>query len=140
MLTCFFDGACGPKNPGGTCAFGAIVYRHGVPIWEHAGVHVPEIEGQTSNNLGEYLAFEAVLDWILEGKLDFEEIKIFGDSQLVVQQMTGKWRLKGGTYIDVARRSQEKLSRFRSPPLIKWIPREQNVEADKLSKRHLPKW
>jgi hypothetical protein len=62
-----------------------------------------------------------------------------GDSQLVVNQMNGQWAIKEGAYTKYAQRCKELLRLFGKKPTINWIKREQNEEADNLSKGHLAK-
>lgn len=133
-ITAFFDGACGPTNPGGIAAWGALVYKDGELIWEANEVHKPEIEGQTSNNLAEYCGCHAALTFIIDKGYDDLPCIIFGDSKLVIEQMSGRWKLKGGLYFDIAKETKKLINQFGLPPLFRWIPREQNVMADHLSK------
>lgn len=60
-------------------------------------------------------------------------------AKLVVEQMSGRWRMKAGRYIDHAKRSQQLLAMFRGKINIRWVPREQNGRADELSKSSLEK-
>lgn len=47
--------------------------------------------------------------------------------------------MKGGEYVKYALRCTELLSQFKKKPTIFWIKRDQNGEADDLSKQHLQK-
>ena len=60
-------------------------------------------------------------------------INIYGDSMLVINQMTGKWKIKSGYYVDYATECKKFLKLFTNINL-KWIPREENTYADNLSK------
>lgn len=140
MIKCFFDGCCEPTNPGGVAAYGAIIFRDGQRIWEDSQIFFPKKgrEKETSNNVAEYSGFKAVLNYLLASGLYLEAIEIFGDSNLVIQQMFGRWKIKSGYYVPVALACRKLLSQF---PKIKgyWIPREQNSIADELSKARLVK-
>lgn len=78
----YFDGACEPRNPGGTASYGAVIYDNEELIWKCS-----EIYGRgehTSNNVAEYAALIAVLGWFIEQELCDAEILVRGDSQLVI--------------------------------------------------------
>ena len=34
----YFDGSCGPRNPGGTAAYGAVIFRQQERIWKERGL------------------------------------------------------------------------------------------------------
>lgn len=130
-IVCFFDGACEPKNPGGNMGLGAVIYNNGELIKSYSKF-IPACK-ENSNNVAEYLSFKWLLETILKEGLQNQFIKIFGDSNLVVMQMNGHWRIKFGFYVRMAKECKDLLKNipFRS---IKWIPRQENTFADKLSK------
>jgi len=134
-VECFFDGCCEPVNPGGAMGIGALVKLDDVATFQFS-YFVPAASGNT-NNIAEYMALEKVIDWILEEKIDTETIVIKGDSQLAIKQMTGEYGMNSGAYIPYAKRCLTKIASFRKPPQFLWIPRDQNNEADDLSKGKL---
>lgn len=138
-ITSFFDGACEPKNPGGTASYGAVVFYNRVRIWDCSEIYVPKVSGQTSNNVAEYLGFISILKLLKDRELDNTDALISGDSKLVIEQMSGNWRISAGLYIPFATEAAMLLSRFRKKPELKWIPREKNTIADDLSKACLVK-
>lgn len=129
-VTAFFDGACAPINPKGHLGIGCYVVYEDEVIFEYSGYE--PASNKTSNNVAEYLAFEKVLEFLIREEMQDERIEIFGDSDLVVKQMNGVWRIKNGLYVEVAKRCLDYLNEF-SDIVIKWIPREQNSQADLLS-------
>jgi ribonuclease HI len=140
LLRCFFDGCCEPVNPGGTASYGAVILRDDEVIHVASEIFYPQKgkERETSNNVAEYSGFRHVLIWLLGQGLNRQCIEIRGDSNLVIEQMFGYWRIKQGFYVPIAKECRELLKQF---PNIrgKWIPREQNSLADKLSKAELLK-
>jgi ribonuclease HI len=136
MIEAWFDGCCEPKNPGGNCGFGAVMYQDKKRIWDHSGF-IPA-SPETSNNVGEYLAFIAILERLIEMNFTDVWVKIYGDSKLVIEQMFGTWSIKSGFYVPHAVKARKLLEKFTN---IKgeWIPREQNGVADELSKAELIK-
>lgn len=148
MIRAYFDGACGPKNDGtGDMGIGIVVYRDTIKIFERA-VYVPYtakyeklIYGRTqftylktSNNLAEHLALYLLLRYLYVE--DFkEEVQIFGDSNMVVNQMLGFFRINAGKpYSEVASKNHHAYTTLFNWSTIKWIPREKNHVADELSK------
>jgi ribonuclease HI len=134
VITAHFDGGCWP-NPNGRASYGAVIRRDGRTIWRASGA-VPDRGAGTSNNLAEYAGLVAVLRYLLDTGLSGERILIIGDSQLVIRQMFGRWRIKRGRYAEVAHEAKNLLAQF---PRIegKWVPRQRNTTADALSKAAL---
>jgi ribonuclease HI len=126
----WFDGACGPVNPGGTAAFGYAVYENGNKIGEGCGVI--GVGAGMSNNVAEYSGvIEAAkyIRTIAPGSI----VRFHGDSNLVVQQLSGKWKAKQGMYMPYFLEARKLCANLRAS--FHWIPREQNGEADALSKK-----
>ncbi len=132
----WFDGACEPTNPGGTASYGAIVHVDGKRVWDCSEeFESPKgNEKKTTNNVAEYGGFLAVIVYLKDNGLDEFDITIYGDSKMVIEQMKGTWKIKGGSYMPLAKRARAKLSQFKKRPTLQWIPREENTLADKLSK------
>lgn len=130
MITVYFDGLCYPRNPGGIAAFGYAVYRDGKSIWRGFGA-VGEGRGMT-NNVAEYEALMAAARWLADEEID-EKILIKGDSELVIKQMKGEYRISSAT-------SRKYVPEIRSllqgrDVSFSWVPREENREADQLSRK-----
>ena len=129
MITIYFDGLCYPKNPGGVAAYGYLVYRDSEPIWRGFG-GVGEGRGMT-NNVAEYEALMAAAQWLVDEGIE-DKVLIKGDSELVIKQMKGQYKVSSATskkYVpDIKRLLLGKDVSFF------WVPREENEEADKLSR------
>ena len=129
MITIYFDGLCYPKNPGGVAGYGYLVYRDSEPIWRGFG-GVGEGRGMT-NNVAEYEALMAAAQWLVDEGIE-DRILIKGDSELVIKQMKGQYKVSSATskkYVpEIKRLLQGKDVSF------SWVPREENEEADKLSR------
>jgi ribonuclease HI len=132
-LECFFDGACYPKNPYGTMGMGACINEMGIELWKCSHT-IPAGKGN-SNNVAEYLALEYILDYLINQKAHGETILIKGDSKLVIEQMSGYFKIKNGMYVPAALRCKKKVSILQQKNTVnfKWIPREQNSYCDELS-------
>lgn len=87
-----------------------------------------------SANVAEYFAVRSVLNWILESKWGNQPvIWLFSDSQVVINQITGRNNCYDSKLM-LLRDSVHKLARQFPYVKFQWIPREQNKEADVLSK------
>jgi ribonuclease HI len=88
-----------------------------------------------SNNVAEYAAIIRVFEYLLSRSPG--HVIVHGDSNLVINQLNGKWRVLKGLYRAVALEARELLGRLRSlgwQVELLWIPRTQNEECDALSK------
>ncbi len=136
IITCYFDGACEPRNPGGNMGIGAIVIKEDEVLFEHSEYIVAH--PSNSNNVAEYMGLNKILDWLLENNLNEHTILVYGDSKLAIEQVSGRWRIKQGRYVKYAHEAREKKGKF-SNIMFNWIPREKNSIADDLSKKGMIK-
>lgn len=135
----WFDGACEP-NPGGHASYGCAVTFGGVVVQELTGYvgRGPEM----TNNVAEYSGLLAGLRFLSECGLDkllrvqpsrVSRMVAYGDSRLVVEQMSGRWKVKKGLYVPYYRQAWDEAARWRGMR-FEWIPRIENAAADKLAK------
>jgi ribonuclease HI len=139
MYTCFIDGACYPQNPFGEMGWGCHILKDKEPVFEFSG-HKAASE-ENSNNVAEYMALAAALNWFYEKEISDAEVTIKGDSILVINQMKKKWKIKNGLYKASALVCKENLAFLTGRGLVftfQWIPRESNTYADELSKKNQP--
>jgi probable phosphoglycerate mutase len=86
--------------------------------------------GRATNNVAEYRGLIAGLDDAL--KLGATEAAVFLDSKLLVEQMSGRWRVKHPDLIPLHARARELASRF-DRVTYSWVPRDRNSHADRLA-------
>ena len=127
MITVNFDGSC-KGNPSNFGWVGACINQDGKRI--HAISH--EIQGRITSNVAEYAALGEALAYLVDNQLTEEQIIVRGDSQLVINQMLGKYKIRGGVCKQIALETKEAVSKFRDIT-FEWIPREQNEIADGLA-------
>src|ERR1035437_7339709 len=124
----WFDGACEPVNPGGTATSGAIVKDEEGTVLLAEGRLVGKGEGM-SNNVAEYAAIIRVFEYLMSRSPG--HVIVHGDSNLAINQLSGKWRVCKGLYRAFALEARELLGRLRSRGWqvdLLWIPRTQNEE------------
>ncbi|MHC4242906.1 MAG: phosphoribosylglycinamide formyltransferase [Planctomycetota bacterium] len=85
--------------------------------------------GQATNNVAEYTSFLKALE--AAKQIDVEQLTVFSDSQLLVRQINGQYKVKSELIRPLFQQAVKLLSGFKSCQ-VKHIPREKNKEADKL--------
>ncbi|HSO93568.1 MAG TPA: ribonuclease HI family protein [Candidatus Dormibacteraeota bacterium] len=88
----------------------------------------------TTNNVAEYTAVVRALERAAE--LEARRVRMMMDSQLVVRQLNGSYRVKHADMIPLYRRVLDLIQKFESVT-FEHVPREQNVEADRLANQAL---
>jgi ribonuclease HI len=86
--------------------------------------------GQATNNQAEYRAIIAALEEAT--RLGAEEVDIKSDSELVVKQISGRYRVKKATLRPLYQKVVQLIGSL-AGFTITHIPREQNTEADNLA-------
>ncbi len=131
LLTVSCDGAArGNPGPAGI----------GVQITDQSGSVLAEIAGglgETTNNVAEYTA--AVEGLKRAAELGASEVLLRSDSQLLIYQLTGRYRVKSANLVDLHR---EVLAQARRFATIRYehVPRERNKEADRLANEGVDAW
>jgi probable phosphoglycerate mutase len=95
-------------------------------------VEIARFVGIATNNVAEYLGLISGLEWILENSPD-ARVHVRMDSKLVVEQMSGNWKIKHPDMQQLAIRANALASQL--VVSYQWIPREQNSRADALANR-----
>lgn len=123
-FTAYIDGAA-RGNPG-PAGCGVYVPPNGPqPAEEHY-----EALGRTTNNVAEYRALLRALERARE--LGAAEVRIFSDSLLLVEQMSGRFKVKAEHLKLLWQKAYlacKSFARFS----IAHVPRERNREADRLA-------
>jgi len=125
------DGAA-RGNPGPAGAGAIVVDEEGAVLAE-----VAEGLGETTNNVAEYTA---VIRGLEEAKrLGAHEVLLRSDSQLLINQLTGRYRVKAPHLQPLHRRVRALLVGFAKVDL-EHVPRERNAEADRLANLGVDRW
>lgn len=115
-------GARGNPGPAG---IGVVLKTEGQPIRELA-----EPIGEATNNVAEYRALIAGLELALA--CDISEIEIYVDSELVVAQIQGRWKIKNDRLRALSGKARSLMGRFGSAS-IAHVRRHLNERADELA-------
>ena len=115
----------GSRGNPGPAAYGAVLFDAATRdvIAERA-----ECIGRATNNVAEYSGLIAGLELYLEHTPD-ADLEVRMDSKLVVEQMSGRWKIKHPDMRPLASRAQQ-LAPFGTT--YTWIPRERNKHADRI--------
>lgn len=134
---CWCDGACEPDNPGGHLGMGSLIKDSDKKI-EFANSAYRAPHENNTNNVAEYGSLYFLLKYFIDSKLTDKKIIVYGDSKLVISQMSGKWKIKESEakYLAGAKLCREMVKQF-SDIKFEWIPRDKNDECDRLSKKCL---
>ena len=110
-------------NPG-KAAYAVVLARPGLPVVEEA-----DTIGTASNNVAEYTALVEGLT--LAAELGVKKLQVYSDSELMVKQMNGEYRVKNADLQELYKEAVELRKRFDSV-VLKHVRREQNKRADEL--------
>ncbi|MEV6651095.1 bifunctional RNase H/acid phosphatase [Streptomyces sp. NPDC051219] len=117
----------GSRGNPGPAGYGSVVLD---PETGETLVEVAEYIGVATNNVAEYKGLVAGLKAARALAPD-AEIHVRMDSKLVVEQMSGRWKIK---HPDMKPLAAEAARIFpRSQVVYEWIPREKNKHADRLA-------
>lgn len=126
-----FDGACDPPKGGGVATWGYTLEGSGL-AHEDCGLAVRPHSAHATNNVAEYVGAIRALEWLVDRGFH-GSVAVVGDSELVIRQMNGEYRVRAEhlrAYYD--RLGQ--LGRTFASVRFEWVPRERNERADELSK------
>ena len=125
------DGAA-RGNPGPAGAGAIVVSEQGDVLAE-----VAEGLGETTNNVAEYTA--AVRGLEAAERVGAREVLLRSDSLLLVRQLTGQYRVKSEHLQPLHRQVKQVAARF-DRVTYEHVPRERNVEADRLANLGVDTW
>jgi catechol 2,3-dioxygenase len=120
----------GARGNPGPAAIGAVVRDAGGQVLEERGERI----GRATNNVAEYRAL--LLGIERAAALGAKELELLGDSELVVRQVKGEYKVKDAglrQLHDEVARTLDGFERWS----IRHVPRAENAEADRLVNRVL---
>jgi ribonuclease HI len=89
--------------------------------------------GIATNNFAEYSALLLAVNWLLTfNKNSYSEIVFYLDSELVVNQINGKYKIKDLNLFKLYKEVKDKLVQLNLKTAFIHIPRSENKTADRL--------
>jgi ribonuclease HI len=97
----YFDGLCQPYNPGGIACYAFVIlakkgHEQKQQQYSEYGLAAEPFSDNATNNVAEYTIIIKALEWLLE-KNNYnnnQKIIIRGDSQLVINQIKSKYKVR----------------------------------------------
>jgi probable phosphoglycerate mutase len=112
-----------------------------VQITDAGGRVVAEIAdglGETTNNVAEYTAVIEGLRKALD--LGAARVHLRSDSQLLINQLTGAYRVRTAHLVPLHAEVRQLAGRFGGGVTYEHVPRERNTEADRLANVGVDTW
>jgi ribonuclease HI len=142
IIEVYCNGVCEPCNPRGIACYAFIIEQQQQNIiHSDYGLALAEpFTDDATDNVAQYTAVIKALEWLLANRpndssnrsFKIHTIVVKGDSQLVINQIKGKRKVKEARIIPLYKRVRSLISKFKNIK-IKWIPVEQNKHAGTLS-------
>jgi ribonuclease HI len=121
----YTDGAS--RNNPGDAGAGIYILQDGKPV-----DRIARYLGTQTNNIAEYSAAIIGLEHAL--KLGASSVRLHADSELMVKQLNGQYKVKNEGLKPLYQKAKELIARIGRVE-VKYIPREQNKEADALANK-----
>jgi ribonuclease HI len=142
LLVVHTDG--GSRSNPGPAAYGVAAFAGEFPQNQIVGADtepnsyeigcLSEFLGVATNNDAEYQGLVAALrelpKWIEQSRA--EQVIIRLDSTLVVEQVSGRWKVKQATLLPFVLEARKLISKSTVPVRLEYVPRAQNARADAL--------
>jgi ribonuclease HI len=115
----------GARGNPGPAALGVVVRDEGGEVVAERG----ETIGRATNNVAEYKAL--LLGIEVAKELRATELELVGDSELVVRQIEGRYKVKNAAMKELHAQAKQALAGF-DDWSIRHVKRAQNADADRL--------
>lgn len=130
-LIVYSDGAA-RGNPG-PAGIGAVVRTPSGRLVAQVGEGI----GVATNNVAEYRA--AITGLALAREHGAKEVLLRADSKLLIEQLSGRFRVKNPTLVRLHEEARALLRAF-SRVSLEHVPREENKQADRLANQGVDEW
>lgn len=134
-LTLHFDGGVWPNLGGGPRYGWHLDTVEGVRVADGRGMLTGLPAAARTNNTAEFAGLRAGLLWVAALRLaTLDRLTVYGDSRLVVEIMTGRWRAKKDHLADLSDQCKRIIAGLDVGHVdIRWKARRDNAEADRLA-------
>lgn len=128
-ISIYTDG--GSRGNPGISGYGLVILDESKNILYQEGKFL----GIKTNNEAEYMGLVAALTWVKNNpdNLKISSLSVFADSQLMIRQMQGVYKVKSPNLINFYKIAKHFVSQFDFPVTFTDIRREFNKLADELA-------
>jgi ribonuclease HI len=141
IIKIYTDGAA-RGNPGPS-ASGYVIRDARGELMEASSIY----NGIKTNNFAEYTALIIALEWCIKSLKEHKdyELHIFSDSELMIKQLTGEYRVKSKDLLYLNEKTRQLLAKFKGNTLnnlprsnrgIKEVDKALNILLDTLDKNN----
>ena len=129
VLNIYTDG--GSRGNPGISGYGLVIYEDKQKILYQEGKFL----GVKTNNEAEYSGIIAALEWVKKNKTNYNitQLNFFADSQLMIRQLQGLYKVKAPTLLPLYAQVQQLLTQINLPTKYTDVRREFNKLADELA-------
>jgi ribonuclease HI len=125
ILKVFCDGGA-RGNPGPAASAFVVFDKEGNLVFKQG-----KLIGNSTNNIAEYTAVLMAIEWLVRnGKVG--NVMFFLDSELVVKQLLGAYRVKNKNLLSLSLKIQKLRQKFPGKLIFQHIRRSENAIADSL--------
>lgn len=130
-INIYTDG--GSRGNPGIAGYGVVIYDDQKNILYQEGKFI----GTKTNNEAEYSGLIAALEWIKKNQESYSisGLNFFADSQLMIRQLQGLYKVKAPTLLPLFAHSQQLLTQLNLPTKFTDVRRDFNKLADELANR-----
>ena len=129
VLNIYTDG--GSRGNPGVSGYGLVIYEDNQKVLYQEGRFL----GIKTNNEAEYSGILAALEWVKKNKTNYNitQLNFFADSQLMIRQLQGLYKVKAPTLLPLYAQVQQLLTQINLPTKYTDVRREFNKLADELA-------
>lgn len=136
LVVSFDGGVTGNGRKDATGTWGVSATLGGRNVWTGGGP--VEGRGKVTNNVAEFEGLVRALRWVKERSPSAAGSAVVkGDSQFVVRAVQGRYTVRKEHLLPLVQECRDLLAdcQDKFPVVLKWVPREENQEADRAAAR-----
>lgn len=125
MYKLYFDGAS--RNNPGPAGYGGVIYNED---GDEVAIYYDKFSKPQTNNYAEYFAVYSGLLVAIDS--DIKKLEVYGDSNLVIQQLNKKWKVKSENLRELYNKCVDLIDKF-DTITFQHVLRKYNKRADELA-------